>query len=171
MYDWGIFSKRKTCGSTDKPSCVTGVNSCRSLLLSGSLLLRKEWAVSADMILLGCCGDCLQSRASLSLWAEMCLKKSVCFKYSCIVLPCTDKGGCFLLKVSLVLRRWQEHWLTAGELAAGSVLCYNKTQVQLCSCAFLVGQHKWNIFLASSEAWCNSDWNNAHAYMSKCMWP
>lgn len=102
MYDWGIFSKRKTCGSTDKPSCVTGVNSCRSLLLSGSLLLRKEWAVSADMILLGCCGDCLQSRASLSLWAEMCLKKSVCFKYSCIVLPCTDKGGCFLLEVSLV---------------------------------------------------------------------
>lgn len=70
------------------------------------------------------------------------------------------------------MRRWQEHWLTVGEPAAPSVSCYNKThEVKLCSCAFSVGWHKCNIFMASSEAWCNSDWNNARACMSECVWP
>lgn len=80
-----------------------------------------------------------------------------------IQLYCAALGGCFLLEVFLlVMRRWQEHGLTAGEPAAPSVLCYSKTQgVQLCSLAFSVGRHKWNIFVASSEVWCNSDWNNA----------
>lgn len=52
------------------------------------------------------------------------------------------------------------------------MLCYSKIhEVRLCSWAFSVGQHKWNIYVAASEAWGSSAWNNTQACMSKYMWP
>lgn len=39
------------------------MNSCRSLLLLESWSLREEWALSAAVILFGCCGGCLHCSA------------------------------------------------------------------------------------------------------------